>query len=332
MTLYCVCVLFLLFRGVDWDDDPVPEELLIAYVFSVIFLCPYVATVFYYVLDVSYLSGEIDLRADISEPEVPEDTVDLSNVMLKDLCGAVIALPCVCCIHLSSVCDCWTTIMKLFERDPRSLEEEAERQEMEKQRRERRGANMQQAFASLMSLVSVPGRRSRTVVPSQEEEDVEDEESGQVLYGLRQPVEDPIPAPSPHSQSPPDESKGDLNSMADGGSRTLSVHQFKALWPALSVAGSFQCKLRSAPNLQTLTQHLRKQNFHIVFAASPTDRETEVSICNIRESPEEVWFMARFLFSTSMFSAVMKAQDQDIVEKHVRRFALARVLKIDTSG
>ena len=123
----------------------------------------------------------------------------------------------------------------------------------------------------------------------------------------------------------------ELRMLQQSQSPTLSVHQFKALWSSLQVLGSFQCKLRAAPNMQTLTQHLRKQNFHVVFAASPSDTETEVSICNIRPSGEDSWFMARFLFSKSVFSAAMKSQSADEVEGYVKKFALARVLKIDTS-
>lgn len=124
----------------------------------------------------------------------------------------------------------------------------------------------------------------------------------------------------------------ELRSLQQSQTPTLSVHQFKALWSSLQVLGSFQCKLRAAPNMQALTQHLRKQNFHVVFAASPSDTETEVSICNIRPGGDDPWFMARFLFSRSVFSAAMKAQNAEEVEGYVKKFALARVLKIDTSS
>jgi hypothetical protein len=146
------------------------------------------------------------------------------------------------------------------------------------------------------------------------------------------PVETP-PEKVPKEVSSPqvDSNFKDLHALQQSQSPTLSVHQFKALWGSLPVHGSFQCKLRSAPNMQVLTQHLRKQNFHVVFAASPSDTETEVSICNIRPSGDDAWFMARFLFSKSVFSAAMKAQNAGDVEGYVRKFALARVLKIDTN-
>ena len=180
-----------------------------------------------------------------------------------------------------------------------------------------------------MPVYSTPASRyraSRAVVPSEASEEEEPEEapsSDQVLRGLRDETADALPVPP----------EPDLEQAVEQEevSPVLSVQQFKALWPALSVAGSFQCKLRSAPNMQILTAHLRKQNFNVVFAASPTDKETEVSLCNIKESADEPWFMARFLFTSSLFSAVMKSQESDVVEGHVRRFALAKVLKIDTS-
>jgi hypothetical protein len=67
-----------------------------------------------------------------------------------------------------------------------------------------------------------------------------------------------------------------------------------------------------------------------VFASSPATGGIEVGICNIRSSGEDAWFLARFLATSANFSAVMKCQDLAAVEKFVRKFALAKVLKIDT--
>lgn len=114
-------------------------------------------------------------------------------------------------------------------------------------------------------------------------------------------------------------------------SPTLSVSQYKALWASLGTAGSFQCKLKSAPSLIAFSEHLRKQGFHVVFAASPSTTDIEVGICNIRADGTGDWFLARFLASQSTFSAVMKCQNNGDVSAFVKRFALAKVLKIDTS-
>ena len=137
-------------------------------------------------------------------------------------------------------------------------------------------------------------------------------------------------------------------------SPVLSVSAFKAMWSTMGPAGSFQCKLKSPPQLLALTEHLRKQGFHVVFAASPSATDCEVGICNIRNSISapgnddaaatvgtsigtaaggtESWFMARFVVSQNSFSAVMKCEVPNEVPNHVKRFALAKVLKIDTSA
>ena len=46
--------------------------------------------------------------------------------------------------------------------------------------------------------------------------------------------------------------------------------------------------------------------------------------------PEHKWFMARFRCSLSTFSAVMKTEDPSTMNKYVKKFALAKVLKVDT--
>ena len=80
------------------------------------------------------------------------------------------------------------------------------------------------------------------------------------------------------------------------------------------------------------TDHMKKQGFHIVFAAVPNPNELEIGICNIRPTGTEPWFMARFLASNANFSAVMKSQNPEQITQFVKKFALAKVLKIDTSA
>lgn len=112
---------------------------------------------------------------------------------------------------------------------------------------------------------------------------------------------------------------------------TMSVHLFKDLWPTLPTGGSFQCKLKSMPTVATFTEHIKKQGFHVVFAATPNAVDIEVGICNIRPTGDEAWFMARFLASNNNFSAVMKSQNPEEITQFVKKFALAKVLKIDTT-
>jgi len=116
---------------------------------------------------------------------------------------------------------------------------------------------------------------------------------------------------------------------AAGFDKALSVAKFKALWSSLGTSGSFQCNLKTLPAITNLTEHLKKQGFHIVFAAKPSANDVEVGVCNIRTAETDVWFMARFLATQTNFSAVMKAQNAEQVTAYVKKFALAKVLKID---
>ena len=115
-------------------------------------------------------------------------------------------------------------------------------------------------------------------------------------------------------------------------SPTLSKERFKDMWSTMTPAGSFQCKLKVSPNKDVLTAHLTKQGFHVVFSSAPAVGECEVGICNIREDGKGPWFVARFVAGKASFSAVMKCEDQQIVSNFVKKFALAKVLKIDTSS
>lgn len=111
--------------------------------------------------------------------------------------------------------------------------------------------------------------------------------------------------------------------------RILTVQKYKSLWSSLSIAGSFQCNLKTLPSITNLTEHLKNKGFHIVFAAKPTLTDIEIGLCNNRQSDTDYWFMARFLITNNSFSAVMKAQNTEQVTEYVKKFALAKVLKIE---
>lgn len=109
----------------------------------------------------------------------------------------------------------------------------------------------------------------------------------------------------------------------------LTINNFKHLWGTLETAGSFTCKLKSTPTSALLRSHLEKYGFHIVFSTdTPGTRDIEMGLCNIRDDTSNVeWFCARFLVNNDTFTAVMKCQNTDITT-YVKRFALAKVLKI----
>jgi hypothetical protein len=142
-----------------------------------------------------------------------------------------------------------------------------------------------------------------------------------------------------------------------------SFNACAAIWSANEAAGSFQCGLKEEPTLHKLSDHLKKQGFHIVYASqnkdgsvpssssstdllslasastatphSPTRAaytkiDIEIGICNVRTSEADVWFLARFIVSMGSFSAVMKCSTPDQVPTYVKKFLLAKVLKLDT--
>jgi hypothetical protein len=386
----------------DEQNEYQPPFIQTCYIFSIIFLLPHTISIVYYMLEISYLSGEIDLRADISEPDAPEDTVSLENVMLVDICGAAIAFPCLMCIQCTKICDCCAEKLSQqrdYEVPESSTTGTAPR---EPKTKTSNGLSLSALSTALTSLISQPGRRTRgSVVPSDgpDEDDLEDQNDLKRLQELRMkkrnaapeaepPIHPPSSSKRPLTQSEHQENEKEddpdaAENVASSPSRpplqidpssprrdqqqeqqeegeedrlnqssnspeeldrsssspskkirtTLLAKDFKVLWSQLPVAGSFQCKLRMAPNIQKLTEHLRKQGFHVVYASSSSDTETEISICNVKESAEDPtrWFMTRFVFTNTLFSAVMKSEDSSLVESYVKRFTLARVLKIDTS-
>ena len=115
------------------------------------------------------------------------------------------------------------------------------------------------------------------------------------------------------------------------------------------------------PDVTVLSNHLKKQGFHVVFQHSPPGGDVEIGFCNVRKDPsssnsnsngnsnsnsnssntgttggstlpQEAVFMARFVAAGTGFNAVMKSDDATNVPGFVKKFALAKVLKIDTGG
>lgn len=164
-----------------------------------------------------------------------------------------------------------------------------------------------------------------------------------------------------------EESKVTTDVKTEDALESMSVTQYKALWSSLETAGSFQCKLKEVPSIHRFSEHMRKQGFHVVFASSDAgvskittansstiaavttasagggaigpDQSTsmvsrvdiEIGISNRRANDSEPWFLARFIIANNIFSAVMKCQQIDDVANHVKKFLLAKALRIDTT-
>jgi len=198
--------------------------------------------------------------------------------------------------------------LKQAERDRRREEEfERERETMEKER------------------LAIKERTEREREERLRREEEEARRKAEILK--RQEEEAAAAAAATEAKRQADEAAA----AAESAAQTLSVTHFKSLWGQLNTSGSFQCKLKVMPSLASLSEHLRKQGFHVVFAASTSSAEIEIGLCNVREGGTGSWFLARFLASATAFSAVMKAEDASQVTVYVKKFALARVLKIDTT-
>jgi hypothetical protein len=68
------------------------------YLCTILFLMPYLVSVTYYPLEISFYIDQVDMGGVIAEPDPPDDFMDLSDVSLFQSCIFVCAMPCVICI------------------------------------------------------------------------------------------------------------------------------------------------------------------------------------------------------------------------------------------
>lgn len=152
LTLLCVTI-YVHYTSIHIQNDPtIPRAMLACYIMTIIFMIPYIIAVFLYLMDISYLSGEIDLRGDISEPEVPEGTTDLSNVSLRDLCGACLAAPCLICLQLSALLECCKCICHLCKTDDRAKRRRKRKRENERHEQKEGGGFFENLFSMIRSV------------------------------------------------------------------------------------------------------------------------------------------------------------------------------------
>lgn len=68
------------------------------YICTILFLMPYLVSLVYYSLEISYYIDKVDNGGVIAEPDPPDNFMDLSDVSLFQSCIFVCAMPCVICI------------------------------------------------------------------------------------------------------------------------------------------------------------------------------------------------------------------------------------------
>mmetsp|Transcript_22575 Transcript_22575/g.50193 ORF Transcript_22575/g.50193 Transcript_22575/m.50193 type:complete len:372 (+) Transcript_22575:762-1877(+) len=333
------------------------------YVCTVLFLLPYLASTVYYPLEISYHIDQIDMGGIITEPDPPADVLDLSDVSLFQSCVFVIALPCVMCIQCSDLLRGLKRAYAKHYRDQPLFASKAKVEQPQEKKKRRvlrrlwktatrwfRGSKKKEVApdapppplptgTGALQLADIQQDREEMerlerekAVRAREEEKRGEEAALAMREAERKRGEQElldVARQMAERRRKEEEERLRKEEESRGWDRALSVSKFKALWSSLPTAGSFQCNLKSLPAITHLTEHLKRQGFNIVFAAKPSPADVEVGVCNVRTADSEVWFMARFLATATSFSAVMKAQEASQVTAYVKKFALAKVLKID---
>ena len=337
------------------------------YILIALFLVPYLVVVILYGLNISYLNEEVEMGGNIREPN-PVGAIDLRGVTLTECCTVVLAYPLAIiyqCMELIYAVYLmgnrgWYFFWRRYEehRQASALAKAAAAAE-----RAKKGRSFFRRLTKTLNryLRMVPGFRPKLeplvpAVPSDqripsagdkelaerlEQERVAEEanrraqfekqrrEKEAILEEERKKIEGEAAAAARKLAELQEEEERINSNMFKP---TLNADKFKELWGSLSQSGSFQCKLKSMPDIQGFTSHLNKQGFCVVFAAGPgTSGDIEVGLCNVRTSPDEKWFLSRLVAKSNSFSAIMKAEAPELVPTFVKKFALAKILKIDTT-
>jgi hypothetical protein len=354
----------------DWQRTNELIAIYPLFITTVIFILPYLFAQFYYILNIHYLLDEMAFGGEMNEPDYDGNYTDLSNVTLTGIGWTIITIPIIlliqlydilvaiykrilnfldnvkpkdgmvrkkfgCCIRFFMTfwkCLCKVKLFiqvimakRLAARDavvPLAGEEEEKitisategrLQTLEKSKEEMDRLEKERIAAEKKKQEELDALRKKE---TEEKRVLEEKRAREEEEKTRLEAEAEAKAKAEREKKDP----------------TLNVNNFKVMWTQLGTAGSFQCKLKSMPTLQNFNEHIKKQGFHIVFAVAPSPEDMEVGICNVLPAEGGPRFLARFLASKNNFSAVMKCEAVDAVTQYVKKFALSKVLKIDTSG
>lgn len=320
------------------------------YIFINLAIYPYAVSLFMYLLDIHYLTEEVELDGEIREPNGAKHAVDISRFNMLQLFAFAIASPL---LLLYQIWDLLLAVGRIIFGQLLIMYSMSWRRTEERKKKKGTFGRLVKTVRRLCAETYESMRsfnKPDTVAPEPEMNDTlrklkdEQDAADDIERGkLRERIEMELEAQKQAQKDEEELKKREAEEKAEKAAEearlalerapTMSVAKYKALWADLAIAGSFQCKLKSAPTLSALTDHFKKQGFHVVFAASPNSVDCEVGISNIRDDTGTgKWFMARFLASASSFSAVMKAEDAEMVTGFVKKFALAKALKIDTAA
>lgn len=338
------------------------------YLLTVVFMIPYLICVTLYGLNVSYLNEEVEMGGAINEPN-PVGAVDMTGITLTECCTVILAYPLAIiyqsfelmyAFYLMGNRGC-AFFWRRYEENRQAgvVARAAAAAEAAKKGRSF-SRRLTRTFNRLLGYI--PGFRKkkdpfiaplpqdlrnfkagdREMAERLEQERVAEEAERRAQFEVqRREKEEQIAAEARKFEEEAAKAAARLKELQEEEDKinasmfqpTLNSDKFKEMWGSLAQAGSFQCKLKSMPVVKEFTNHLMKQGFHVVFAAGPgASGDVEVGLCNVRvQGSAEKWFLARLLASNGAFSAIMKAETPDIVPTFVKKFALAKILKIDTS-
>jgi hypothetical protein len=330
MIIVTIAKLFGNFEDIDWKGFT-GQVLLPLYICTIVCLFPYMIALMYYGLDVSFLAEGISYGATIAEPEpLPDHTLDLNGLTMMHLCFAAIALPLMAMESCRDFAADW-----FFYVDRIVKKKRAESKARGKARRKSRKSMFNRVTKTISRMYNEVmkgfGDRKKAFEDKSALSGLTDQSEG-----LMQDAAAARLAALIAERDAKDLEARRLKEIKDREealATIMTARKFKEMWTSLGSAGSFQCKLKTVALKQSFVEHIRKQGFNVVFVADPDAGGFEVGVCNVRE--EGVggpWFMARFMTREKTFSAVMKCQDPGIVTSNVKKFALAKVLRIDTSG
>lgn len=343
-------------------DSSVPACIILTIILQVIMHIK----LFLGVLNLSYYKDKAELQGGISEPGTSplEDAIDedMDNLTLCELFLYILAAPLALCLHMKDTCSCiilWchekvhiagdaladieppapivimcillsrlVSSMRFSRTNRSSVHNYSDQHHLtpEEMLEEQRGRKqvLEENSTKRQSDVYVGSE-----MPEQDAEDSEDDQSVAKAEATAIPTPATPEVRQPVDETAPTGSSSGLPPIKDD-RVTLTAAQYRQIWQQLPSSGAFQCKVKEAPTKAALTAHFRSQGFHVAFATIQNTNDIEVGICNYKDTADEPSFLARFMFThvSLMFSSVVKAQKPDLVAVYVKKFALAKVLKI----
>jgi hypothetical protein len=327
LTIVTIAKIFHVFRNIDWSSIT-GALILPLYICTMICLFPFLFGLAYYLLEISFLSESIHYGADITEPEPLPDHFDLTGLTLTHICMAVVALPFLAFEQCREGAEYLWTMAET--RVKKGVAKARERHKKAAKQRsglwKRINKTISRFFGDFFASMKERKKMFEDQTPLAGLTDAKDSlEADAAQMRLQKLIAEKTAREAAERE---ERERREREEREAAMAPYLSARAFKSLWTSLGSAGSFQCELKIPATQEKFVEHIRRQNFHVVFVGNPDAGGFEVGVCNTRENGTGPWFMTRFLTNEKTFSAVMKCEDPSVVTSYVKRFSLAKVLRI----